>query len=105
MGLGAVLAIGWGHAVTLVHAGRHPPSQRPPTLRPSSQRASTQRPARDLGRWVARALCALFALVGLIPPLLGSLTRWQPVQDWAASETARILSQQLGLSATYKVNV
>ncbi|MEO8177504.1 MAG: translocation/assembly module TamB domain-containing protein [Deltaproteobacteria bacterium] len=86
--------------MTLVHSGRHPPSQRPPTLRPS-----TQRPARDAGRWVARVLCALFALIGLIPPLLGSLTRWQPVQDWAASATARILSQQLGLSATYKVNV
>src|SRR5687767_12805438 len=100
MGPARLLAIGLEHAVTLVHPGRRPPSQRPSTLRPS-----TLRPPRDPGRWVARVLCALFALIGLIPPLLGSLTRWQPVQNWAALETARILSQQLGLSAAYQVQV
>jgi translocation and assembly module TamB len=88
MGRAGRLAIGLGLAVTLVYPGRRP---------------STLRPPRDAGRWIARLLCALFALIGLIPPLIGAVTRWQPVQHWAAEETARILSQQLGLSARYQV--
>jgi len=76
--------------VSLVHPGL-PPS-------------ALHRP-RDPGRWIARVLCVLFALIGLIPPALGALTRWQPLQDWAARETGRILSEQVGLHARYKVAV
>jgi translocation and assembly module TamB len=90
MGPAGVPAIGFDLAVTAVYPGRRP---------------STLRPPHDAGRWIARLLCALFALVGLIPPLLASLTRWQPVQDWAAHETARILDEQLGLRARYEVRV
>jgi len=60
---------------------------------------------RDPGRWIARVLCVLFALIGLIPAALGALTRWQPVQDWAAHETARLLTEQVGLRARYKVGL
>src|SRR5262245_42540083 len=90
MGRGWFLAIGLDPAVTLLHPGRHPQSSRPP---------------RDAGRWIARAMCMVFALIGLIPPALASLTRWQPVQNWAARETARLLSEQVGLGARYNVGV
>ncbi|HKO89544.1 MAG TPA: hypothetical protein VJU61_00235, partial [Polyangiaceae bacterium] len=66
---------------------------------------SALHPPSDPGRWIARVLCVLFALVGLIPPALGALTRWQPIQDWAARETGRILSEQVGLNAKYRVGV
>jgi translocation and assembly module TamB len=89
MGLDGPLAIRWKSPVTL-HPGRPPATLRPP---------------RDAGRWLARALCAVFALIGLIPPLLAGVTRWQPVQSWAAQETAHLLSQQLGLQASYDVGL
>src|SRR6187401_618010 len=90
MGPAGVLTIGFDLAVTAVYPGRRP---------------STLRPPRDAGRWIARLLCALFALIGLVPPLLASLTRWQPVQDRASRETAHILDDQLGLRARYDVRV
>ncbi len=62
-------------------------------------------PRRDPGRWVARVLCVFFALIGLIPPSAGALTRWAPVRDWAARETARVLNEQLGLTADYQVDI
>jgi hypothetical protein len=85
MGLDGPLAIRWKLPVTIVHSGRPRSSVRPP-------RDAGPRPPRDAGRWLARALCAVFALIGLIPPLLAALTRWQPVQDWAARETAQVLA-------------
>jgi translocation and assembly module TamB len=50
-------------------------------------------------------LCVLFALVGLLPPAAGALTRWTPVRDWAAVETARVIHEQLGLDASYTVRL
>jgi translocation and assembly module TamB len=62
-------------------------------------------PRRNPGRWLARALCLVFGLVGLIPPLAGALIRWGPVRDWAARETTHLLDEQLGIRATYEVHV
>jgi translocation and assembly module TamB len=62
-------------------------------------------PRRDLGRWLARTLCLLFALIGLIPPIAGALLRWGPVRQWAADETTRLLDEQLGIKASYQVHV
>jgi translocation and assembly module TamB len=60
---------------------------------------------RDLGRLAARLLCALFALIGLIPLAGGLLLRSAPVHEWAARETARLLDQHLGLKASYSLEL
>jgi translocation and assembly module TamB len=49
--------------------------------------------------------CLVFALVGLIPPLAGALTRWGPMRDWAAAETTRLLDRELGIVAQYQVRI
>ena len=54
---------------------------------------------------LSRALCVLFALIGLVPPLAAALTRWGPVRDWAASETTRLLDAELGIVADYRVRL
>ena len=46
---------------------------------------------RDFGRIFARVVCALFALVGALPLLLGFFLSSAPVENWAARETTRIL--------------
>ncbi len=60
---------------------------------------------RDFGRLVAQALCAILALVGSLPFVAGFLVRSPPVLAWAASETARVLHEQLGVEAEYDVEV
>lgn len=77
-----------------------PVSQAPPSIGPRPFV-----PQRDLGRWFARALCVLFAVIGLLPVLAGALTRWGPVREWAAIETTRLLNEQLGLHANYQVRI
>jgi translocation and assembly module TamB len=59
----------------------------------------------DLGRLAARLLCALLAVVGLVPLTLGVLVRLRSVQAWAARETARVVEQQLGLDASYVLHL
>jgi translocation and assembly module TamB len=59
----------------------------------------------DIGRLVARVFCTLFALIGTLPLLGGLLVRSEPVLSWAASETARVLQEQLGLQARYRVRI
>lgn len=71
---------------------------------PSQPRRAPRR-RRDLGRLAARLLCCLFALVGLIPVTGGLLLRSAPVHRWAAAETARLLDEQLGLEATYSLEL
>jgi translocation and assembly module TamB len=60
---------------------------------------------RDLGRLVARLLCAVFAVIGALPLLGGLLVRSPPVLAWAASETSRVLEQELGIIASYRVTM
>lgn len=64
-----------------------------------------RRPHRDLGRLLARILCALFALIGAVPLAAGLLLRSEPLQKWAAGETSRLLRQELGLEATFSVDL
>ncbi len=47
----------------------------------------------------------LFALVGAIPLLGGVLVQSEPLRQWAATETARLLEEQLGLTASYSVEL
>ncbi len=63
------------------------------------------RPRRDWGRAFAVVLCAIFGLIGAIPMGLGFLVRTAPVRAWAARETARLIADQLHVSARYDVAV
>ncbi|HEX2672546.1 MAG TPA: hypothetical protein VHM25_16805, partial [Polyangiaceae bacterium] len=60
---------------------------------------------RDFGRIVARVVCALFALFGALPFVLGFFLSSAPVENWAARETTRILAEQLGLTARFRVEL
>ncbi len=75
------------------------------TLSHHSQLPRSLAPRRDIGRLFARIFCALFALLGLLPLAAGLLTRWDPIRDWAAGETARVLREQIGLEAQYEVQI
>jgi len=75
-------------------------SSAPPSFGPRPRAAP-----RDVGRWLARALCLVFALVGLLPPLAAALLRWEPVRDWAANESMRLLEEELGVRAHFRVRV
>ncbi|HEY3495790.1 MAG TPA: translocation/assembly module TamB domain-containing protein [Polyangiaceae bacterium] len=59
----------------------------------------------EIGRLIARVLCVLFALIGALPLLLASLVSSGPLQRWAERETARILREELGVSARYRVEI
>lgn len=59
----------------------------------------------DFGRLLARLLCALFALIGAVPLAFAVAIRSRPVLDWASRETARILDQELGVKASYRVEM
>src|SRR5882724_10533353 len=60
---------------------------------------------RDFGRILARVACALFALLGALPVLTGFVLSSSVVEGWAAREAGRILKQQLGLTASYHVEL
>ncbi|MEP7048793.1 MAG: translocation/assembly module TamB domain-containing protein [Pseudomonadota bacterium] len=60
---------------------------------------------RDFGRIFARVLCILFATLGVLPLLSGWFLSSSWVSDWAARETARVLKEQLGLTASYRVEL
>jgi translocation and assembly module TamB len=66
--------------------------------------ASERRPI-DFGRLIARILCAVFALVGAVPLAGAVAIRSRPVLDWASRETARVLQQELGVTASYRVEM
>jgi translocation and assembly module TamB len=59
----------------------------------------------ELGRWVARALCAVFALIGALPLMAAALVSSGPLTRWAERETARVLQHELGVAATYRVEL
>jgi translocation and assembly module TamB len=60
---------------------------------------------RDFGRIFARSLCVLFALLGALPLVSGWFLSSRPVTAWGERETARVLKQQLGLTASYRVEL
>ncbi len=63
------------------------------------------KPGRDFGRLLARLFCGLFAVIGALPLAAALLARSEAVRSWAAAETARILEQELGVAASYRVEV
>jgi translocation and assembly module TamB len=50
-------------------------------------------------------LCSIFALIGAVPVLAGLMVRTRWVRAWAAQETARVVSEELGARASYTVGV
>jgi translocation and assembly module TamB len=60
---------------------------------------------RDLGRILARLACGLFALLGALPVLTGFVLSSRAVEGWAAREAGRVLKEQLGLTASYQVEL
>jgi len=58
-----------------------------------------------LGRAIALVLCVLFAIVGAVPLLGAFLVRTRSVQEWAATETARVLEEEVGTRASFDVRV
>src|SRR5262249_55061785 len=50
-------------------------------------------------------VCVVLAIVGALPLVAGFVLSSGPVERWAAQETRRILSEELGLSATYRVEL
>jgi translocation and assembly module TamB len=63
-----------------------------------------RRGRRDWGALVAKLFCLFFALVGLLPLILGGVAHSGRARAWAASETERLLRSQ-HLTATYEVGV
>ncbi len=60
---------------------------------------------RDWGGIVARVLCVVFALFGLVPLALGALVRLDWVQRWAANKTARVLADEFRVRAQYQLRL
>ncbi|MEI9941552.1 MAG: translocation/assembly module TamB domain-containing protein [Pseudomonadota bacterium] len=60
---------------------------------------------RDFGRIFARVVCTLFALLGALPLLAGFFLSSPTVENWAARETTRTLKEQLGLTASFRVEL
>ncbi|MEZ4441749.1 MAG: translocation/assembly module TamB domain-containing protein [Polyangiaceae bacterium] len=60
---------------------------------------------RDWGGTFARLLCGVFALIGVIPLAAGALARVEWVQRWAAEQTSRLLDEQLGVHADYRLDL
>ncbi len=80
------------------------PAPKPRAERPS--RAPRRwLPKRDYGGLAARAICAVFAAVGVLPLALGVLVRLAPVERWAARETARLVAQTVRVEAHYALEV
>ena len=73
--------------------------------RQNGARRKTWRRRRDWGRIVTRILCALFAVVGVIPLVAGGLARLDSVQRWAAERTTQLLRDKLGLEARYELEL
>ncbi|HMI83626.1 MAG TPA: translocation/assembly module TamB domain-containing protein [Polyangiaceae bacterium] len=65
----------------------------------------SRRPRRDWGQLLARLLCLIFGVIGAVPLGVGALVRTPYVQSWAARETAAVLERELGLFASYRVEV
>lgn len=59
----------------------------------------------DRGQIFARLLCLFFACVGAIPLAGGLILQSAPIQRWAAAETSRLLREELGLEATFNVEL
>lgn len=57
------------------------------------------------GQRIAQLLCLLFGVIGLLPVALGLLLRTDAAKARIATETSSVLHQQLGVTASYQVDV
>ncbi|RLB54359.1 MAG: hypothetical protein DRI90_20285, partial [Deltaproteobacteria bacterium] len=73
--------------------------------RQKGARRKRWRRRRDWGQIIARVLCTIFALVGVIPLVAGGLARLDRVQRWAAERTTELLRDELGLEARYDLEL
>jgi translocation and assembly module TamB len=73
----------------------------PPAQKPVRKRRKRGR----VGRWIARILCVLFAIVGLLPVVAGALMRTEFASQWAAAEGQRLLREEAGLEAVFQPSV
>lgn len=83
----------------------HPVQAADPDRANERGRKRRWRRKRDWGGILARLLCTLFAIIGVIPLGLGALARVDDVQQWAADQTSQVLDDQLGLDARYDLEL
>jgi hypothetical protein len=69
------------------------------------QRARHKPRRFDLGRTFARIVVGLLALIGAAPFVAALLISSGPLQGWAEEEAARVLREELGLSARYRARL
>ncbi|MBW2456248.1 MAG: translocation/assembly module TamB domain-containing protein [Deltaproteobacteria bacterium] len=77
-------------------------------VEPGRQKRPRRKPwrrRRDWGGIVARTLCVIFAVVGLVPLAAGGLARLDSVQRWAAVRTTQLLRDELGVEARYQLDL
>ena len=78
-------------------------SEKPPNVKPKRRPRWSRK--RDWGGILARALCVMFALIGLVPLLLTTMTRLDSVQRWAADKTAKLLQDHIRVEASYRLHI
>ena len=54
---------------------------------------------------LARLFCGVFALIGVVPLIAGGLARLDRVQAWVAQRTAQLLHDELGVDASYELEL
>lgn len=67
--------------------------------------AKARRRRTSWGRRIAFAVCLVFAIAGAIPVIAGIVVRTSWFQGWAAGETQKLLEKELGLDASYAIQV
>ncbi len=80
-----------------------PESKRPQSQVPRSARLGAGK--LGVGRRLAQLCCLVFGLIGLLPVVVGLSLRTEQVRARLAEETAAVLEQELGVTATYEVRV
>jgi translocation and assembly module TamB len=68
--------------------------------RTAARGVGRRRRRRDWGRFVARVLCAILALIGTLPFLATLIVRSAWARGWAASESERLIASQ-GVTAAF----
>jgi|GEM_PF-331876 len=94
---GEGLSVQWNGTPRMATTHTHPPAT---DARETALPAVRRRRRRRWGRRVAKAVCLLLALVGVLPFAATLVVRSAWARTWAARETARALRQQ-GVVATY----
>ncbi|HQF21857.1 MAG TPA: translocation/assembly module TamB domain-containing protein [Polyangiaceae bacterium] len=59
----------------------------------------------QVGRWIARVLCFLFAIIGIFPVLAGVLVRSEAVTNWADQRVRALLIQDTGLDGLFRTTI